>query len=126
MKNLLLNASTQQLDAEHLAMLASLSEEDPKRFILDLLNSFKKSWAENFPQLKTACEKKDSASLIKIAHLMNGSAGNLGLSHLSLLFRNVEENLHNGTFNTYAECASAAEEAYRTSIEALDGYIKGL
>ena len=111
------------LNKEHLDTLISIAEGDPKGFIMDLLDTFKKNWSECIEGIKTACHEKDSDKLREFVHKVSGSSGNVGLLRLSTLCQNIEQKLYQGEFSGYENCVSMLEAEYAASLKGFMEYL---
>lgn len=114
------------LNKEHLEMLASLSEDEPKTFISELLATFNNDWETHMETIENACLAKDSTLLSNPIHKLNGSSSNLGLHRLHKICLNIEEQIHAGTFSDFQTCSQQIKEAYKASTEALSEFLKTL
>ena len=115
-----------QINEEHLDVLVSLAEDEPKEFINDLLNSYTQAWPGLLEQIKTSSQSKNSESLKTAIHQLNGSSANIGLFRLCQLCRNIEDSLADQSFTDYDNCPQAIEEEYNSSLEKLKSYINNI
>lgn len=126
MSVLKLDTQIPYLDDEHLGVLISLSEDDPKTFINDLFQTFENNWSKVSNDIQKGCEEKNPENLRKAIHLLNGSSANLGLKRLGTLCRGIEASIHDGTFTEYDTCAETVAQEYKNSIQELKAYIASI
>lgn len=126
MSNIAPKSEVPILNKEQLEVLASLSEENPKAVIEDLLNTFINNWPETFSNLKSACKNKSTTELRAIIHKLNGSSSNIGLEKFGTICRNIETQIHQNKFIDYDNCPQLIEKEYNTGIKTLKTYISEL
>jgi len=118
--------TTQQphLNEEHITLLISLSEENPRKLIENLLETYKTSWARHIESIKKACAEKDAKALRSPVHLINGSSANLGFQRLSLTCRRIEDEIETGVYNDFENCVQQLEEEYEVTLKKLEAFLE--
>lgn len=114
------------LNKEQLDVLASLSEDDPKAFLLDLFNTFQQSWPEISSLIQSGAQSKNDENLRKGVHKLNGSAANIGLNRICLICRDIEGKIYEKTFTDYDSCHSMISSEYQSSIAELQKFLNSL
>lgn len=111
------------LNEEHIALLTSLSEENPRELIGNLLKTYTEAWENNIEVVKKACAEKNSEALRSPVHLINGSSANLGFHRLSQTCRGIEAAIEEGTYSDFENCAQKIEEQYEVSLKKLEAFL---
>lgn len=114
------------LNLEHLEVLTTLSDDDPKEFIVDLFRTFKDAWPEISERIKTSSASKDNEILRKAVHQLNGSAANIGLNRLCMLCRDIETKIHENAYSDHETCYTTVSTEYNNSISELQGFLDSL
>jgi PAS domain S-box-containing protein len=81
-------ASENAIDAEHLAQLRDVMEDE----FVDLLQTYLENSPKEISKLKAALAQGDTEAVVKSAHTLKGSSSNLGAVRLSSLCKQIESN----------------------------------
>ncbi|MFH1998576.1 MAG: Hpt domain-containing protein, partial [Planctomycetota bacterium] len=79
---------------------------------------FQDNFNELLTELKTALEQKNTDILMRTAHTIKGSTGNIGFTHLSEIAREIQDNP--GDFDMIAKAIPKMESIYQK----LDALVK--
>lgn len=118
--------NTTHLNTEQINILLSLANADPKTFFQDLLTSYEISCLDNLQKIKIACDSKNDSDLRMAIHQINGSSSNIGLSALSALCYDIEDQIHKNIFNEYNSLHKQLEAKYNNSKIELLAYLDSL
>lgn len=94
--------------------------------LFDLFIEFKSGTKIIIDDFKIEYEKNNTEALIKLAHLLKGSSGNLGLSRIYQLMMKLESNLREENDCDISALMTEVESAYHETLKELiaNGYLK--
>lgn len=115
-----------RINKEHINLLLSLAESDPKAFFTDLLETYDVGYTANFEEVKSACASKNNTKLRTAIHQINGSSGNLGLFGLSTFCYYIEDQIHKNTFESHDSLPNELQNEYNNTKSELLAYLNSL
>ncbi len=106
--------STPVMDREQIDMLLMVGdgEDDSTALVRELFGLFKGESSDKLKSLDSVCAANDTDELRKMVHFIAGSAGNLGLAHLSGFYRGVEQAIDEGGLTDLSQCADPIRSAF--------------
>ncbi len=106
--------STPVMDREQIDMLLMVDngDGDSEALIRTLFQLFRTESAEKLTNLEAVCSANDTAELRRMVHFGSGSAGNLGLAHLSGFYRALDHSIVSGRLNDLSACSFVIRSSF--------------
>lgn len=108
------------MDREQIDMLLMVDdgEDDSTALVRELFDLFQGESSNKLKSLDAVCAANDADELRRMVHFIAGSAGNLGLAHLSGFYREVEQAIDEGRLTELSHCAKPIRTAFEDACKA--------
>ena len=105
---------TPRIDPQKIEELKELVDDDDPDFFIELLEDYMNNSEENLKAIRYAIQAKDTATVVKTAHILKGASSNIGAVNMTELSKQLQ---HLGKAETLE---SAVELIDRLDVELVE------
>ncbi len=81
---------TPRIDPQKIEKLKELVDDDDPDFFIELLEDYMNNSEENLKAIRYAIQAKDTATVVKTAHILTGASSNIGAVNMTELSKQLE------------------------------------
>ena len=81
---------TPRIDPQKIEELKELVDDDDPDFFIELLEDYMNNSEENLKAIRYAVQAKDTATVVKTAHILKGASSNIGAVNMTELSKQLE------------------------------------
>ena len=79
-----------RIDPQKIEELKELVDDDDPDFFIELLKDYMNNSEENLKAIRYAIQAKDTATVVKTAHILKGASSNIGAVNMTELSKQLE------------------------------------
>lgn len=79
-----------RIDPQKIEELKELIDDDDPDFFIELLKDYMNNSEENLKAIRYAIQAKDTATVVKTAHILKGASSNIGAVNMTELSKQLE------------------------------------